>query len=656
LPGTSLSFELRLGTRWVLWLGVVMVVMSIGFFLKYAYDNDWIGPSGRIAIGTVAGLAALGVGERFRRKGWPILFQGLSGLGIAALYLCIYFAFQVYHLSGQELSFALAILLTVLSIVMAVVHQASAIAILGMIGGFLSPVLLSTGENHPYVLFTYITILNLGALAAAYYRRWRALDVLCMAGTFVLYATWYEAFYGKASEPSQLVPALLYLSVFYLIFLIVPIVYSLLHRLPETVEGVVLIAVNALYTVCFYYNILYADYRMTLGFVVLAQAALVFALYVLWSRRLGRETRTAQSLMVVALGLVTLAIPIQLRFYAVPLAWAIEGVVLTYLAFRFRQAVVHVGAGAALVLSVGGLIYRLPLHEAPFTPVLNIAFGSWLFVAAGTAVAAWLWLRQRPEQNAPAWFAGGVEAVAAFALVCIVLTIETCSYWLEWRPQHYMIHLFSSLVLLWAAIPAAVVLVAQRTRLVNLYSLGLVCYTIGLIVFSAALPHYRLPSQRLLLHSPFAAYFMLAASLWWGAWAGRALKQLAPGNALAVAGHVVLAVLVGAELLRWGYYSSSVTEKFAVSVISAAWAVHAFLLVWFGLVTQNQPRRILGFVLFAVVVAKVWLLDLSALEAVYRILSYGASGLLLIVLAYFYHRYSARLLGAPSKPMQGTDS
>ena len=149
-PGPhSLSLEVKLGTRWLNWVGMVMMLVGVGFFLRYAYDNAWIGPTGRLAIGTLLGVAALAVGERFRRRNWDILFQVLTGGGIAAFYLCVFFSFQVYHLSDQPLSMVLAILVTALAVVMAVAHDAVSIALLGLIGGFLSPVLLSTGINHP---------------------------------------------------------------------------------------------------------------------------------------------------------------------------------------------------------------------------------------------------------------------------------------------------------------------------------------------------------------------------------------------------------------------------------------------------------------------------------------------------------------------------
>ncbi|HAR96208.1 MAG TPA: hypothetical protein DCR97_09635, partial [Deltaproteobacteria bacterium] len=155
VPSTSVSqhsLEMILGTKWLNWVGMVMLLFGVGYFMKYAYDNAWIGPKGRLSIAVLTSLTALALGERFRRKEWSVLFQVFTGGALAALYLCVYFSFQVYHLSNQGAAFLLAVLVTAFAVGLAVIHNAVAIAILALVGGFLSPILLSTGENHPYAL------------------------------------------------------------------------------------------------------------------------------------------------------------------------------------------------------------------------------------------------------------------------------------------------------------------------------------------------------------------------------------------------------------------------------------------------------------------------------------------------------------------------
>jgi uncharacterized membrane protein len=128
------SFEITVGSKWLNWVGVVFVTIGVLFFLKFAYDNQWIGPRGRIAVGVIAGVASLLIGDKARRRGYPILFQTLTGGGLAAFYGCIYFYVQVYQLTGQTLSFAMLVLVTALALVMAVVHNAPFICFFGQLG------------------------------------------------------------------------------------------------------------------------------------------------------------------------------------------------------------------------------------------------------------------------------------------------------------------------------------------------------------------------------------------------------------------------------------------------------------------------------------------------------------------------------------------
>ena len=134
---------------------------------SYKIIEGGFGCQGRLALRTLFGIFVLVIGERFRRKNWHALFQVLTGGGLASFYLCIFFSFQVYYLSTQTVSMLLAIFVTGIAVLMAVEHNAMSIALLALIGGFLSPVLLSTGENHPYALFSYIAILDLVAIGSA---------------------------------------------------------------------------------------------------------------------------------------------------------------------------------------------------------------------------------------------------------------------------------------------------------------------------------------------------------------------------------------------------------------------------------------------------------------------------------------------------------
>jgi uncharacterized membrane protein len=641
---SRLSLEFRLGTRWLNWVGIVMTLIGVGFFLKYAYDNAWIGPQGRLAIGALLGLVALGLGERFRRRDWSILFQVLTGGGIAAFYLCVFFSFQVYHLADQTLSMVLATLVTGLAVVMAVAHDAVSIGILAVVGGFLSPVLLATGTNHPYALFTYIAILDLVAMGAAYFRRWRALDLLCFLGSAVMYQGWYDKFYG----PDQMTPALVYISIFYLMFLLIPTLHGLVRRLPETREGLALIVLNAAISFLSYYNVLFREYRYVLGFVVLGQALLVLALFQVWLKRVGRDANTSASLLTIALALVTIAIPIQLKLYGIPIAWSMEGALLIFLGIRFHQNICKVAGVVALLLAAGGLASRLPLHREVFIPVFSVPFGSWTFVIAMAVTSAVLLARD--EEGTEPWHPRltGTASLLAFTLTCALLHLEVSRFWTVNHPiQNFHTYEASSLVVLWSLIAGLTATLLDRRGSSEWMPISWVCFGIGSLVLVQSLSSYSVPSSWLAANATFApkAFFVLA--LWWSAHLARQNGLKLPADVLTVAGHAVLALLLAFELERWGRHSQLVTPKMGMSLISAAWALQAYAVIWLGLVRRSRLFRYLGFVLFFLTIGKTVFVDTSELEKVYRIVSFAACGVLLVAAGYFYQRYSAILLQEP---------
>ena len=638
------SLEMILGTKWLNWIGIVMLLIGIGFFLKYAYDNAWIGPKGRLAIGTLFGIALIIIGERFRRRRWDTLFQVLTGGGLATLYLCVFFSFQVYHLSDQTMSMMLAILVTALAVVMAVVHSTVSIAVLALIGGFLSPVLLSTGTNRPYALFTYIAILNLVAVGAAYFRRWRGLNLLSFFGTLIIYIGWYGKFYG----PDQMQPALIYISLFYLMFLIIPSLHSLVRRMPQVLEDLLLIVFNAIFAFSIFYNVLFQDYRYTMGFVVLGQAILVFLLFWIWTRRVGMNNPTYAGLLVIALGLVLLVVPIQLKLYGIPIAWGMEGAVLVLLGIRFRQIICRVAGITALVLAVGGLVARLPLHNLLFTPVINIPFGSWAFVIAMAIISTYYLRRERRDNDRDRDILAPIAFLLSFTLACFLLSMETSEFWSINHPvKYYNSYETSSLVILWSLISALVIYIISRSSRRSLWTwLPLVwgCFGIGAIILAISLSYYDLPSRMPILNLAFAPKLIFVFSLWWAARLCRRKFLKIEGEILELAGHGVVALLVAFECARWGSHSPLISEKMGLSLISAAWALQAVVVIWMGLVTRNRSLRYMGFVLFGLAIGKALLIDMSGMEKVYRMVSFIACGLLLVVAGYFYHLYSSKLL------------
>jgi uncharacterized membrane protein len=653
------SLEVTIGAKWFNWVGVILVIVGVMFFLGYAYDNNWIGPAGRIAIAALGGAAALVSGERFRRASYPILFQALTGGGLAVFYGCIYFSFQVYGLAGQPVAFALSVVVTALAVAIAVVHNAPGICLLGQLGGFLSPVLLSTGANRPFELFSFVSVLNFATIGCAWRRNWRLVNAAGFIGTWLLYTGWAARFY----DSSQIGPALFFSALFYVMFLLAAMLPAISRRLPLVVQDLFFLSVVIFVEFVNNYGLLHVSYRAWLGAAVVAQALTVAALYVHWTHRLKEDSRARSTLLLFALALVTVAVPIQLRFYGVPIGWALEALMLGYVGQRYRSWPFQLGSFIAAMLSAMSLLASLPLHTEFFTPVFNRPFGSWATVIAMTFALSAVLDKNRDRLEASLRQAVPAVGLIALVLACLLAHLEISAYWNvrteEFGPLTARSHEITSLTLLWSAIPLLLLRLGRSGVLKLSVPVACAAYLMSVTMFlrNVADGSWIVPDVPF-VNLEWLSRLCVALSLWIGVSWMRSVRprpQKAEAwtallHTLETAGHVVLAILLFTEVNSWISSSRIFSPLQRFGFVSALWSLQALLLIGLGLATRSQFRRILGFILFGATVGKLLLVDMAVLQPVYRVLSFAATGALLIVAAYLYQRFFRSLLDTRVPP------
>jgi hypothetical protein len=197
-PGVS--FEQRVGVSWLNKIGIVVMILGGVFFFQFAVQRGWIVPQHRCYIGGLAGLIMLGLGERFLRRSARIIAGGLTGGGIAIWYVSAFAANpMVYHLLSTPQTFALMCAVTAIGVALSLRSGMITTAVLAQIGAYLTPMLLSTGQNAQAVLMTYLLILGLGFLTLALVKRWQWLSVLSFVGTAVLFIGWYAKYYDSGA-------------------------------------------------------------------------------------------------------------------------------------------------------------------------------------------------------------------------------------------------------------------------------------------------------------------------------------------------------------------------------------------------------------------------------------------------------------------------
>src|SRR5438477_10088296 len=196
-PRPPINWEQFMGAKLFAWIGGLALFLGVAFFVKYSFEHNLISPELRVAIGFVVGASLAIGGVLLKRKENAVAAQTLCATGILVLYTVTFACRAYYHFAffGLIPTFLLMTLITAIAFLLAVRLNAMVVAVLGIAGGFLTPVLLSTGEDYPLGLFVYIVLLDVGLLSVAQRQRWNALAILGALGTALMQLAWITTFF-----------------------------------------------------------------------------------------------------------------------------------------------------------------------------------------------------------------------------------------------------------------------------------------------------------------------------------------------------------------------------------------------------------------------------------------------------------------------------
>lgn len=395
------------GGNTVVKVGVALLFIGLAFLAKYATEQVEVPVSLRLAgIGVVA-LALLAVGWRLRerRAGYA---QVLQGGAVAVLYLTLFAAFRFYALLPMGAAFAAMALVALLSAALAVLQEAPALAIVGALGGFATPLLLSTGEGSHVALFSYYAVLDLGIAAVAWHRTWRRLVWVGFVCTFVIATAWGVLQYAPAHYASSQA----FLVFFFLLFNAVLLMPA---RLAQTMHGDAWVNGSLLFglpTITFVLQhglVREMPYGSALSALVMAAFYVGMAL-LLRARLAGRPglAITFDASLAVATVLLSLVIPFALDARSTAGAWALEGAGLVWLGWRQQRRLPRGFGYALLFLSALSMQHAADHHGLPGS-VFNAYLFNALLAALASAVAAFHVQRgvrdtpEHPEALAQPW-------------------------------------------------------------------------------------------------------------------------------------------------------------------------------------------------------------------------------------------------------------
>ena len=421
---SAYQIESIIGRRWVGWIAISLILFATAFFLKYAFDNRWIGELGRVTIGIAFGIGLCVAGFRYHQRGWRIFSQILTAGGIVLLYLSSYAAFGYYHLVGQKTAFVYLVILIAEAAALALIYNAPAIAIMALLGGFLTPLLLHSDQDQYRSLFIYIVALDIGALALL--KHWRGLSSVAYFGTQILFWLWYNENYHHQKRGAVLV----FQTAVFLIFLVAHLGRDLVRREPATIEDAILLLTNPFVFFVTAYQLINPTHHNWMGVFAIGMAQLYASAAKILLQRLVESRREILLLIAIALTFVTIAIPIQLRSNWITLAWAVEGLAILWAALEIRSVRLRVHAFALFALALLKFIFwDTPYGFRPaFIPVFNRYFLTSLAVIACFLGAVYLYQRaqeRKPIQSQVPRLLIGLAAAIAF---WFLISVETHTF------------------------------------------------------------------------------------------------------------------------------------------------------------------------------------------------------------------------------------
>src|ERR1041385_755852 len=365
------ELESKIGGHWLNRVGIIAVLVGVSYFLKYAFDNEWVGPASRVVIGLISGLAVVVWSEYVRRRGYTIFSYSLKAIGIGVLYLSLWASSELYHVVPRFLAFVAMASVTAATVALPFWQDAEIIAAFAAVGAFITPFALSTGENDAAGLFTYVAILNIGSLVLVRNRSWVRVLVGSYFGTLFLYSGWHSRFYTADQFPT----ALLAISVAFLTFALAPFIDKRDRDLKADLLLVLLNAATYFFEVWELFEHTAASRQAALGAVGLACLFSVMGFLLADAA----STVTRQVHWAIAAAFMVAAVPIGLEAPWITIGWVVEAAPVVHGSVRTGKDDLKNLGGAALVLGIFRLgaidrfrIDRLLFNERMMTVAVAI--------------------------------------------------------------------------------------------------------------------------------------------------------------------------------------------------------------------------------------------------------------------------------------------
>lgn len=677
----GVSLEFAIASTWLLRLGVLILVMAIGFFLKYSIDNGLLPPIGRVAIAIFVGCSMIVAGLRMLGAKYHAFAQGLVGGGLATLFFAIYAAHSFYSLIDTIPAFALMVCVTAGAVGMAVGFNSLLIAMLGLLGGYATPLMLGSNEVNFVGLLGYLTVLGYGTLSISYWREWRLMTLAAFAGTYTVFLLALRAY--TSENFFEVMP---FAIAFFLLFAYSSFLFHIRKGLKATVLEVLALIVNA----AFFFAIAYRLVEQRYGELAVSAVTISLALFYLFNTLvfLHRE-RIDRNLLSTFIGssafFAAVTLPLMLTGQWLTVSWSVLALVMLWISVKIESSWLRqISLALYAIVGVRLLVLDLPGQYLP--SMANDASVSmeafWLAVgerviAFGVPIAAFALGVKTLGSSVGRYVVDRANdsfelierrpSVAGLAGVAIVIGLIAAHLELV-RVSSYAFPIFQPVMLtgLWAA-AGAVLIAFALLRWPKLSELRISVAVIGFVIVALRLMVFDVGSWVepgfLRFAGPWLALSALVRLIDFGLVIGLAVfiftRFSAGVSNEQFARRFFLAAALGFTWIFLTFETGTILHTFVPGMrhggISVLWAMFALALLVGGISNRLAEVRYSGLFLFSVVVAKVFLLDLARLDAFYRIVAFLMLGVLVMAGSFIYLTFRSRFaISPPTDASEGT--
>ena len=656
---TREEWESFIGGKLLNRIGALALIIGLGFFMKYAFDNNMISETVRVLIGFIFGFTCLGLAYRTHKKGFQIFAQGLIGAGIAILYLTVYASFNFYSLVPQWLAFLMMSCVTALSLALGIHYNSRAIGLFGWAGGFLTPIMLSTGSANEIGLFTYIALLNVGLLAIVFLKKdWQIIEPLTFTSTWIMYWAWFFKYYHE----SDLIITVFFISLFWLLFFGMDVArLRLLNNNTAHLQHAIAVINTIIYYIILYHLIDF-NYHSWMAGATIILAGIHAGVFLWLNRHKAVHEIVIIRYVLTAITLAVLATAIHFEGFRTVIAWSIEAAALLWFGIQWRKTFVWFSAITLYMLA----IVKLAATQGAFAFVPIESFQLLLnercltFVVLSSALITGACRIQIIEEPIGKYsnFFHSAWCIVLFTL----LTVETIDYFQQAilfssGSAAYLLIFIQPMVLaiIWIIYSLPLVWIGTRQKLIPLAASAFSLLILAASsLFIKGLSFEPLQEYLPIINIRSAAFIIVISGALFQYLQINTVRpekswiKLSRSTALYLLS-ILFFTFITAELndyFRWRmhYQSESIIEALGFSrplVFSMAWTMLAVILYWIGLRRRLMPfiQSALCLLIFAACAFLVRGLLFEPIQEFTPIFNIRSTALIVLMLGIFFQYY-----------------